>query len=95
VGRGLSCIKCNGFYLEEIYVYSLLAEIVLSVVAHDFELESYNEPILGILQELLGQVGLLHVIEVEEEVLPVDVRHDEPIALPLIEELQPACHFIL
>lgn len=31
----------------------------------------------------------------EEEVLSIDVRHDEPIALTLVKELQPPCHLVL
>ncbi len=44
---------------------------------------------------MFRQISLLHVIEMEKEVLSIDVRHDEPITLAFIEKLQPASHLIL
>jgi hypothetical protein len=39
----------NGFNLEEFNVNSFLAETVLAIVRHDFELESDNKSVLSIL----------------------------------------------
>jgi hypothetical protein len=91
----LSHIEGYRFNLEEINIDSFLAQVVFAVISHNFELETNDEPVLGILEELLGQVSLLHVIKVEEQVFRVNVRHDETVVLALIEELQSPRYFVL
>jgi hypothetical protein len=88
----LTWLKCDGLYLEQVNVDCFLAHRVLSVVAHNFKGEPYDESVLSILQKLLGQISLLHIIEMEEEVLVINVRQDESVTLSLIEELESACY---
>ena len=84
----MTWLKCDGLYLEQVNVDCFLAHRVFSVVAHHFKGEPYDESVLSILQKLLGEISLLHVIEMEEEILAVNVRKDEPVTLSFIEKLK-------
>ena len=86
----LGNVECDWFNLKQVNIDCFLAKVVLSIVGHNFELESNNEPVLCIFEELLGKVCLLHVVIVEEQVLPVYVRYYESIVLPFVEELESA-----
>lgn len=85
----------NRLNLEEFNVDCLFAHAVLAVVAHHLELKSNDEPVFGILQELLGEVSLFHVVKMEKDVLPVEVREDEPIVLAFVKELKTPRNLIL
>lgn len=87
--------KNDGFNLQQVDIHRFPRIRVFPEIAHDFELKSDDEFVLGFFEELLGERRFFHVVEVEEEVLFVDVREDESVRLGLVEELQSAGHFVL
>ena len=91
----MSWLEGDGFDLQEINVDRLLAHAVLTIVPHHLKGEPYDESVLSILQKLLGEISLLHVVKMKEEILVVDVREDETVALSFIEELQSTCYSVV
>jgi len=77
--------------LQDLDVDSLRALVILPDVHHLRELEAELVAEPHVAELLLRDARLLHVVEMDEEVLPVVVHHDEPIVLVLVEELESAC----
>lgn len=72
----------DGFHAE-----SVAAEVGQLVVGEA------DDVLLARLDKLFfGQVGVLHVVEVEEDVLPVRIAHQEAVVVILEEELEGARH---
>lgn len=88
-------MKHDGFDLQEIDIYCLFAHAVLAIVPHHFKRESYDKSVLSILQKLLGQICLLHVVKMEEQVFAIYVRYYEAITLAFIKELQSSCDSVI
>lgn len=88
-------IISNRFYLNKINIDSFLAHVILAVVSHNFERESYNKSIFGIFQKLLRKISLLHIIEMEEQVFAIYIWNYEAIILSFIEEFQSSSNSVI